>query len=121
MYFKLWLINEGQTENQALKILDNNVEVLQQLIRIDPTPQKKFLPAIAYFFKQGATQDQLLSYFEKFKNLENKKLAKPLEVRKNGTYYDGKPVNFLGWTEIIDGIITSRRPVQNYRLRHQRL
>jgi len=102
--FKGWFLFESQMEIQALRILDNNQNALNQIIPLDSTQTKKYLPSIAFFFKQGNKPDQLHQYFEKYKQLEDNKRIKPLQARKDGVYYDNKLINFLQFTELIDGV-----------------
>ena len=95
MNFKQWYLFESQTEIQALRILNNDQTALNQIIPLDQTPTKKYLPIIALFFKQGNKLDQLHQYFEKYKQLEDTKRIKPLQVRKDGVYYENKTCKYV--------------------------
>src|SRR5581483_11679970 len=104
MNFREWYLFESQTEVQALRILNNDQAALNQILPLDSTPTKRHLPIIALFFKQGNRLDQLHQYFEKYKQLEDNKRVRPLQARKDGVYYENKPINFLQFTELVDGI-----------------
>lgn len=111
MNFRLWYLFESQMEvqAQALRILNNDQNTLNQIIPLDPTPTKKYLPIIAFFFKQGNKPVQLHQYFEKYKQLEDDKRIKPLQARKDGVYYDNKLINFLQFTELVDGVFNLQK------------
>jgi hypothetical protein len=104
LFFKEWYkqIAEGANEDQALAILQNDQNTLNQLKTISPEP--KYLPALAFFYLQHKDLNALQQYFTKLQELVNKRRInyQPLGngVKINNDIAD----NWLKFTEIIDGL-----------------
>jgi hypothetical protein len=102
--FRLWL--ESQTEVQALKILGNDQNLLNQIIQggIDPSFTKKHLPAIAYFHKYNNIDlGTLKLYFEKYSKVEGR--LKPIQTTNRGVLYNGQLINFDNFKGMVDNAI----------------
>jgi hypothetical protein len=109
MTFREWFyLNESAyTESEALKILGSQ-ELLKQILPIDTTQGKKYLPYIAVFYKEHQDLASLKTYFEKYEKLGNK--IKPIQVKNNMVYYQNIPIDWIKFTEIIDGLINLQKP-----------
>jgi Ankyrin repeats (3 copies) len=109
MTFREWfLANESAyTESEALKILGSQ-ELLNQIMPIDTSTGKKYLPAIAVFYKSHQDLANLKTYFEKYEKLGNK--VKPIQVKNNMVYYQNTPIDWIKFTEIIDGLVNLQKP-----------
>lgn len=111
--FKLWYLNEAATELQALKILNNDQQALQQVISVDPSPTKKYLPAIAYFYTQEVDLNTLREYFRKYAELENRRRLRPLQVTNKGVFYDNQLTNFENLKSIINNTASGTKVARN--------
>lgn len=98
-----YLITEGQAENQALAILNNNQELLNQIKQV--TPEPKYLPIIAYFHaKENINLNQLTRDIQSYKRLVDRKNLPMMQINKKGAFLDNQIVNYLTWTEKIHAV-----------------
>jgi ankyrin repeat protein len=113
--FKQWynLITEGQNEDQALAILQNNQNALNQLKSI--SPETKYLPALAFFYLQHKDFNELQQYFNKLQELVNRRRINYQPLGRNGVKINNEVVNiWLKFTEIIDGLANLQQQKPTY-------
>ena len=106
--FKEWLFREEQSENQALKLLGGDQQLLQQLQVISPHP--KFLPVLAHFHREQPQLTQLARDIKDFAALVDRKKLPMVQVTKRGAIMGDDAVNYLQWSEKIHALSHINKP-----------
>jgi hypothetical protein len=106
MRFKEWFYyTEGQNEEQALKLLDGDQPLYQQLSSISPHP--KFLPVLAYFHQQNPQMLSLSKDIENFATLVNNKKLPMVQITSKGAIMGREFVDYSKWSERINSLTSA--------------
>ena len=106
--FKEWLFREGQSEDQALKLLGGDQQLLQQFQGISPHP--RFLPVLAHFHREQPQLPQLARDIKDFAALVDRKKLPMVQVTKRGAIMGDDVVNYLQWSEKIHALSHINKP-----------
>lgn len=96
---------------QTLSILGegNQEEVLNEIKQV--SPENKYLPAVAFFYKQDEDLQSIGQYVKKLKKLVDKKKITYQPLGKNGVKLNNEPIDdWLKFTEVIDGVANLEEP-----------
>ena len=119
--FKEWFhLNENAFEDQSLAILNQDQHLLDLIKKQCPEP--KYLPIIAYFYKQTNNLKLLIQNINKYKEFVDKKKLQMIQITKKGAFLNNREIDYIKFTEIIHAVEASNVvKVNNLNVNHQNL
>lgn len=99
-YFKEWFyLNENAFEDQSLAILNKDEHLFQIIKGLAPEP--KYLPVIAYFYKQSNNLKSLVENINKYKEFVDNKKLPMIQITNKGAFLNNQEINYIKFTEAI--------------------
>lgn len=98
--FKEWFnLIEGKFEDQSLAILNKDEDLFKLIVNKAPEP--KYLPIIAYFYKQSNNLNALKDLIDKYKEFVDNKKLPMIQITNKGAFLNNQEINYIRFAEII--------------------
>jgi hypothetical protein len=106
--FKEWFyLIEGKFEDQSLAILNKDEDLFKLIATKAPEP--KYLPIIAYFYKQSNNLNALKDLVDKYKGFVDNKKLPMMQITNKGAFLNNQEVNYIRFAEIVHAAESNSR------------
>ena len=106
--FKEWFyLIEGKFEDQSLAILNKDEDLFKLIATKAPEP--KYLPIIAYFYKQSNNLNALKDLVDKYKGFVDNKKLPMMQITNKGAFLNNQEINYIKFAEIIHAAESNNR------------